>query len=121
MARVTGIGGLFFRSKDSAALGKWYEKHFGIDTMPGKKVWRQEEGPTVFAPFKENTDYFGSNQQFMVNFRVEGMDELLENLKADGVTIDEKRMDEPSLGKFAWVYDPDGNKIELWEPAPECL
>lgn len=79
-------------------------------------IWNQEAGPTVFSPFAQNTDYFANeNQQFMLNFRVTNLDELLAELKTEGVVIDEKRMDE-SYGKFAWVYDPEGNKIELWEP-----
>lgn len=117
MGKVTGIGGLFFRAKDHKALGEWYEKHFGVAYMPGKDVWRQQEGPTVFSPFKESTDYFASmDQKFMINFRVEGIDELLDAMKAEGVKIDENRM-EDAIGKFAWVYDPEGNKIELWEPS----
>ena len=115
MAKVTGFGGLFFRSKDHKALAEWYSKHLGINGM----AWQQEAGPTVFAPFKQDTGYFGNDtQQFMMNLRVEGLDELIEQLKADGVRVDENRMEE-SYGKFAWIYDPDGNKIELWEPAAE--
>ncbi|MFL9839116.1 VOC family protein [Flavobacterium sp. ST-75] len=118
MGKVTGIGGLFFRSKDHVALGKWYEKYFGIKTVGSGEVWKTEAGTTVFAPFKADTKYFSEPQQFMVNFRVDGLDEFLETLKADGIKIDEHR-EEMSMGKFAWVYDPDGNKIELWEPTPE--
>ncbi len=119
MARVTGIGGLFFRAKDHKALAEWYEKYFGNTFIMGKDVWRQEEGPTVFSPFKHDTGYFGNpEQQFMVNFRVEGLDEMLEGMKADGVKIDENRMSD-EIGKFAWVFDPEGNKIELWEPAAD--
>ena len=119
MARVTGIGGLFIRAKDSKAIGASYDKYFGVAYLQGKDVWRQDAGPTVFSPFKETTEYFGSmQQQFMVNFRVEGLDELLDIMKADGVKIDENRM-EDAIGKFAWVYDPEGNKIELWEPSDE--
>lgn len=119
MGRVTGIGGIFFRSKDNVALGQWYEKHFGINSMQSSQVWKQEAGTTVFAPFKEDTKYFGSmDQQFMINLRVEGLDELLEKLIADGVKVDENRQDE-EYGKFAWVYDPEGNKIELWEPTTD--
>jgi predicted enzyme related to lactoylglutathione lyase len=119
MGRVTGFGGFFFRSKDSAALGQWYEKHFGIYSMQSQKVWKQEAGTTVFAPFKEDTTYFGNmEQQFMINLRVEGLDELLEQLIADGVRVDENRQNE-DYGKFAWVYDPEGNKIELWEPTTD--
>lgn len=114
MARVTGFGGFFFRSKDNKALTQWYEQHLGINGM----AWQQEAGPTVFAPFKQDTTYFGTEQQFMLNFRVEGLDALLDKLAAAGVRIDENRMEE-SYGKFAWIYDPEGNKIELWEPAGE--
>ncbi|MFY7918835.1 MAG: VOC family protein [Chryseotalea sp.] len=115
MGKVTGLGGLFFRSKDHKALAEWYNKHLGINGM----AWQQEAGHTVFAPFKQDTGYFGNdNQQFMMNFRVEGLDELIEQLKADGVRVDENRMEE-SYGKFAWIYDPDGNKVELWEPTAE--
>jgi glyoxylase I family protein len=114
--RITGIGGFFFRSKDPKALGLWYEKHFGINSMETGYIWDQEAGPTVFSPFAQDTDYFGNgSQQFMLNFRVRDLDGLLTELKAENVLIDEKRMNE-SYGKFAWVYDPDGNKIELWEP-----
>ena len=113
---VTGIGGIFFRSKDNKALAQWYEQHFGINNVNNYKPWPQEAGPTVFAPFKEDTAYFGRpEQQFMLNFRVTDIDKFLEQLKAAGVKIDENRMDE-SYGRFAWVYDPEGNKIELWQP-----
>ncbi len=97
---VSGIGGIFFRSKDNKALAQWYEKYFGI-AMP----WEQEKGTTAFAPFKADTDYFGRmDQQFMINFRVTDMEKMLTQLKEGGVKIDEKRMNE-SYGKFAWVYD----------------
>ena len=118
MAGITGIGGLFFRSQDSKALSEWYEKYFGIHSVNSGKMWKQEYGPTVFAPFKADTKYFGENQQFMVNFRVEGLEKFLDMLKSEGVKIDQNR-EEMEFGKFAWVYDPEGNKIELWEPAPE--
>ncbi len=107
---VTGIGGVFFRSKDHKASAQWYEKHFGIG-MP----WEQEAGTTAFAPSKADTDYYSKDQQFMLNFRVSDLDKFLAQLRTAGVKIDEKTMNE-SYGKFAWVYDPDGNKIELWQP-----
>lgn len=114
MGRVTGLGGIFFRSKDHKALAAWYEKHFGLS-----QGWQQEAGATVFAPFKEDTTYFANaQQQFMLSLRVEGLDKLVEQLKADGVKIDEDRQ-EMEYGKFAWVYDPEGNKVELWEPPQE--
>ena len=118
MGKVTGIGGFFFRSKDTTTLGQWYEKHFGIHSMGSGKVWEQEQGPTVFVPFKADTGYFPEGQQFMVNFRVEDLEGLLAKLIADGVKADEPVTDD-AFGKFAWVYDPEGNKIELWEPVAE--
>ena len=116
MKNVTGFGGFFFRSKDPDAMAAWYQQHFGINTVGGNELWIQQEGPTVFAPFKQDTTYFGhKDQQFMINFRVNDLDVLLKELSAASVRIDEKRQDEP-YGRFAWVYDPEGNKIELWQP-----
>ncbi|MES1221740.1 MAG: VOC family protein [Bacteroidota bacterium] len=113
---VSGLGGFFFRAKHPAALGEWYENHFGICSTQSNQLWLQESGPTVFAPFKEDTGYFGRKEQtFMLNFRITELDNFLEYLKSSGVLIDEKRQDEV-YGRFAWVYDPEGNKIELWEP-----
>lgn len=107
---------MFFRTKDSKAMGQWYEKHFGINSSETGWIWQQDAGPTVFSPFKEDTDYFGKpEQQFMLNLRVSNLDALLDQLKAAGVKIDPKRQDE-GYGRFAWVYDPEDNKIELWEP-----
>lgn len=113
---VLGIGGLFFRSKDPKKLSEWYRIHFGINDSQSNEPWVTEKGPTVFSPFKQDTTYFGSSEQtFMINFRVVDLDGFVEKLKAAGVRIDENKMNE-SYGKFAWVYDPEGNKIELWEP-----
>jgi glyoxylase I family protein len=113
---VTGIGGIFFRSQDDKALALWYEKYFGINAVQNYEPWQQEAGPTVFAPFKANTEYFGNmQQQFMMNFRVSDLDKFIGQLRDAGVKIDDKTMNE-SFGKFAWVYDPEGNKIELWQP-----
>lgn len=118
MEKIVGIGGFFFRSKDPNALGKWYEKNFGINSMNDTSVWRQQEGPTVFAPFFFTTDYYPLEQHCMLNFRVKNLEAMLTQLKENGVKIDEKRQ-EDSIGKFAWVYDLEGNKIELWEPGEE--
>ena len=115
---VTGIGGFFFRSADNNALAQWYEQHFGINSMKSGGIWQQQEGPTVFAPFKADTTYYPAEQQFMLNLRVSDIDALLKDLEAAGVRIDEHRQDE-AYGRFAWVYDPEGNKIELWEPGKE--
>ncbi|WP_345210221.1 VOC family protein [Mucilaginibacter gynuensis] len=116
---VTGFGGFFFRAADPSALSAWYEQHFGINSMMSGEPWLQQGGPTVFAPFKATTNYFGRpDQQFMLNLRVSDLDTLLEQLQAAGVRIDESRHND-EIGKFAWVYDPEDNKIELWEPGDE--
>ncbi len=113
--RVTGIGGLFFRSRHPDALASWYQEHFGINTVEGGP-WQQEAGPTVFAPFSADTEYFGRpDQQAMINFRVENLQALVEKLAAAGVRVDPSR-ESLEYGHFAWVYDPEDNKIELWEP-----
>ena len=117
--KVSGFGGFFFRSRDPEALGRWYQEHFGINGPSSEPLWHQEAGPTVFAPFDADTDYFGRREQaFMLNFRVDDLDGLLADLRAAGVRTDE-RVDEYSYGRFAWVYDPEGNKIELWQPLGE--
>jgi glyoxylase I family protein len=117
MKHVKGIGGIFFRSEKHKELAVWYTEHFGINDAQSETPWMTEAGATVFSPFKEDTNYFGSTtQMFMVNFRINDLDGFVEKLKAAGVKIDDNRMEE-SYGKFAWVYDPEGNKIELWEPA----
>ena len=123
MRRVTGLGGVFFKAKDPEALYQWYEKHLGIqrDAHGGGAVfsWKDDadaEGVTAWAIFKQDTKYFEpSAQPFMLNYRVENLDALLESLKAEGVWIDPKREDY-AYGKFAWIMDPEGNRIELWEP-----
>lgn len=122
MRRVTGIGGVFFKSKDPQALYAWYKQHLGIDFHPqggGMFRWADDgdpEGITTWAIFKADTKYFGDGPQtFMLNLRVENMDTLLEELQKEGVWIDPKR-DDHEYGKFAWIRDLDGNRIELWEP-----
>ena len=112
---ITGIDGSCFRADDHKALAAWYNNHFGINDEANGWVWNQDAGPTVFSPFKRDSDYFDAKQAFMLNLRVQDMDGLLKKLEADGVRIDPKRQDE-DYGRFAWVYDPEGNKIELWEP-----
>ena len=113
---ITGIGGIFFRSSDPEGLAQWYKQHFGISMVSEGPPWQQEAGMTVFSPFPADTDYFGrSDQQFMLNFRVDDIDAALKALGDAGVRVDENRMDE-EYGRFAWVYDPEDNKIELWQP-----
>ena len=115
MERVTGIGGLFFRAKDPAALAQWYQQHLGIDLVPPdyeQKPWSQEAGPTVFAPFEQDTEYFGkASQQWMVNFRVRNLDAMVAQLRTANIEV----RTYPN-GRFARVHDPEGNPIELWEP-----
>ena len=123
--RIIGIGGIFFKSANQQQMKEWYAKHLGFaDSGYGVTLpWREKENPdneqmTIWSVFPASTKYFEpSSASFMVNYIVDDMDALLERLKAEGVKIDDKRMNE-SYGKFAWIYDLDGNKIELWEPAP---
>lgn len=120
MEKVTGIGGLFFRARDPKPLARWYEKHLGVTVAPGtyeERPWFQQAGPTVFAPFPEATEYFGKRTHvWMVNFRVRDLDAIVAQLRAAGVevTVDEQQY--PN-GRFARTHDPEGNPIELWEPA----
>ncbi len=117
MARVTGIGGLFFRARDPGALAAWYRQHLGI-TQPDAAVWMQEAGPTVFSPFAATTDYFAADRQWMLNLRVEGLADLIAALQAAGIAV-ETRADwdgDGSYGRFARIHDPEGTPIELWEP-----
>lgn len=122
MEQVNGIGGIFFKSENPERLYKWYEKHLGIKADPqvGKMFeWQQKDGKpglTIWAIFPRDTKYFDpSHASFMLNYRVENLDALLEALRAEGVWIDPKREDH-DYGRFAWIMDPEGNRIELWEP-----
>jgi catechol 2,3-dioxygenase-like lactoylglutathione lyase family enzyme len=124
MKRVTGIGGIFFKSRDPKALGAWYRKHLGIDVGEwGGTVfqWKGPDNPegagtTVWSPFAADTKYFEpSTSSFMINYRVEDLSALLAVLRAEGVTVDD-RVEESEQGKFGWATDPDGNKVELWQP-----
>jgi predicted enzyme related to lactoylglutathione lyase len=120
MEKVTGIGGLFFRAHDPKALGSWYQQHLGISLTPssyGGLVWEQEAGPTVFAPFPETTGYFGDvHKVWMVNFRVRDLDKMAAQLRTAGIEIKIDPRSDP-IGRFARLYDPEGNPIELWQPA----
>ena len=90
MEKVTGIGGIFFRARDVEALGAWYTQHLGIDI--GEAVWQQQAGPTVFAPFKHDTDYFGRrDQQWMINFRVRDLTALISQLEAAGIAVETRQ------------------------------
>ena len=116
---VTGIGGFFFRAKDTKALSAWYAEHLGVgDGEWG--MWDQSAGTTIFSPFKADTDYFPADRQYMLNFRVEGLDALIEKLSGAGIEVVTKpEWNSPETGKFARIHDPEGNPIELWEPAAE--
>lgn len=116
---VTGMGGLFFRAKDPGTLTQWYKEHFGLGG--GDSWWQQAAGPTVFAPFKQDSDYFSADKAFMINFRVDDLAGMIEKLEGAGIEVlrkDEWDLD-GSYGHFARVHDPEGNAIELWEPPAE--
>lgn len=121
--RVLGIGGLFIRSADPARLAAWYRDHLGIaatqsgqPTPDGEWVWMQQAGPTVFAGFAADSDYFEADRQVMLNLRVEGLEALLSRLSAAGIEATH-REDMEGVGTFARILDCDGNPVELWEPA----
>ncbi len=123
MKKVTGIGGIFFKSKDPKKLGEWYEKHLGLNTNPYGATFEWYEAPdstkkaqTQWAPFAENTKYFEPSQKdFMINYRVENLEALVEELKKENVTIVDN-IETYDYGKFIHILDAEGNKIELWEP-----
>jgi hypothetical protein len=120
MEKVLGIGGLFFRAKDPVSLGRWYKDHLGIDLTPASledKPWKTEAGITIFSPFPEASHYFGDpKQMWMVNFRVRDLDKMARQLKAAGIVVDIDPKLYPN-GRFARIHDPEGNPIELWQPA----
>jgi predicted enzyme related to lactoylglutathione lyase len=123
--RVTGIGGVFFKADDPQKLYEWYEKHLGLKREPDNSDvvfhWREAQDPhspgmTIWSLFKKDTSYFDpSRSSFMINYRVDDLDGLLAALMEEGVQIDPKR-DDTEYGRFAWIMDPEGNRIELWEP-----
>ena len=123
MKKVTGIGGIFFKCKDPEAINEWYKTHLGFDTTPyGTSFeWRDMDdstktGLTQWNPFPETTKYFDpSTKEFMINYRVANLEELVEQLKNEGVTILDA-IETYDYGKFVHILDPEGNKIELWEP-----
>jgi predicted enzyme related to lactoylglutathione lyase len=122
MAKVTGVGGVFLRSADPKALGAWYAKYLGVEVgdYGATFLWKDEvpmrTGMTAWNPFPIDTTYFGEgNQAVMINYRVDDLDALLVDLAAAGVWVDPKRQNE-SYGRFAWIKDCDGNRVELWQP-----
>jgi predicted enzyme related to lactoylglutathione lyase len=124
MKKVTGIGGIFFKCKDAKKMTEWYQTHLGLNTNPYGATfdWYEghdntKKGQTQWAPFSENTKYFEpSTKDFMINYRVENLEALVEELKANGVSVvDSIETDE--IGKFVHILDAEGNKVQLWEPA----
>lgn len=120
MKKVTGIGGVFFKCKDPKAITEWYQKHLGLDTNPYGATFEWYETPdsskkaqTQWTPFGENSKYF--DKDFMINYRVENLEQLVEELKKEGVTIVDK-IASFDYGKFVHILDAEGNKVELWEP-----
>ena len=122
---VQGIGGLFFRAKDPDGLNAWYREHLNVGAgcasdpseTAGEWTWAAQGGPTVFAPFKADTDYFAADKQWMLNLRVSDLDALIADLRDKGVAVKtDPEWDHPDTGKFARIHDPEGNAIELWQP-----
>lgn len=128
MKKVTGIGGVFFKSKDPKKISEWYGENLGLVINPYGSVFEfrqgaepEKKGYTVWSPFKEDTDYFApSEEEFMVNYRVADLSALLEELRSNGVDV-VGEIQEFDYGKFAHIMDPDGRKIELWEPIDEVF
>ena len=122
---VVGIGGLFFRARDPEALTAWYREHLNVG--PGCSAegasggdeysWMATGGPVVFMPFKADTDYFGADKGYMLNLRVSGIAELIGRLKSAGIEVETRdEWNDPSVGRFARIHDPEGNPVELWQP-----
>ena len=120
--KVTGIGGIFFRVRDPARMSAWYRDHLGIAAEDGHAdfIWRENERPnevgrTVWSLFPADTDQFGpGNPPFMINYRVANLEKMLQQLRRSGVTVE--KIEDHYYGRFAWITDPEGNRIELWEP-----
>lgn len=119
MERVEGIGGFFFRAKDPRKLAAWYETNLGVGSVPGNydaQPWRTSAGTTAFAPFKEDTSYFGDRRlQWMINFRVRDLDKMVAQLRDRGIAVEVDAQVYPN-GRFARLSDPEGNPIQLWQP-----
>jgi predicted enzyme related to lactoylglutathione lyase len=122
MEKVTGIGGVFFKVGDAGKMAAWYEKHLGIHTEDGCAdfPWREKERPdeigrTVWAMFPTDSTHFGeSSSRLMINYRVANLDRMLEQIRSGGIKIE--KVEDHDYGRFAWIMDPEGNRIELWEP-----
>jgi catechol 2,3-dioxygenase-like lactoylglutathione lyase family enzyme len=125
---VLGIGGVFFRAKDPDSLGRWYKEHLNVGpgcVAPGagdasEWVWMARGGPVVFAPFPADTDYFTRDKAFMLNLRVSDLAQLIDSLQGNGIAVETRdEWNDPNVGRFARIHDPEGNPIELWEPASD--
>jgi predicted enzyme related to lactoylglutathione lyase len=120
MEHVLGVGGVFFKARDPQALAAWYREHLGVPVEAGQTYATLKSAAanetTVWATFPTDTQYFGSpTATFMINFRVRNLDAMLEQLRAAGAQV-EDRIDDFDYGRFGWAIDPEGNRIELWEP-----
>ena len=114
MQKITGIGGIFFKAKDADTLRRWYQDNLGVDVDPN--YGGAQYDMTIWSIMKDSTKYFEpSKQPFMINYRVDDLDAMLDQLRKAGVTVDEK-VDESEFGKFGWAMDPEGNRVELWQP-----
>jgi predicted enzyme related to lactoylglutathione lyase len=126
MEKVTGIGGVFFKAREPERLAAWYQEHLGVPVKEGCAdfCWREKDKPdqigrTVWALFPTDTEHFGnSGSSLMINYRVSDLDRMLEQLRQRGVLIE--KIEEFDYGRFAWLKDPEGNRIELWEPKGEA-
>jgi predicted enzyme related to lactoylglutathione lyase len=121
---IQAIGGFFFRSADPDALAAWYKQHLGMGGGCAAEgageadewSWQTLGGPVVFAPFKADTDYFAADKTFMLNLRVTQIGALIESLRGAGIDVETRdEWDQPGMGRFARIHDPEGNPIELWE------
>jgi len=124
MERISGVGGIFFRAKDPAALAQWYQDHLGISKAPDtyeEGSWWQDTGPTVFFPYDDSNKYLSEfNANFILNFRVKNLDRMVEQLRADGIDV----VVDPEVypnGRFAHLWDPEGNPVQLWQVAGSDL
>ncbi|ARN72454.1 glyoxalase [Nonlabens tegetincola] len=127
MAKVTGLGGIFFVCNDPERTKQWYQKHLGLNTdqygctfFMSEEVKREPKATQQWSPFPADTTYYPIDQKFMINYRVDDLEELLADLQNSGIQ-QEGDMQEFDYGKFAWIIDCDGRKVELWEPKQEEL
>ena len=118
MAKATGLGGAFIRVRDPKALYAWYEAHLGLEAGKGCFIFEVKEQTYTISFFKQDDAYWPTQQPTMLNFQVDDLDTLLDALIAAGVSVDPKR-ESYEYGRFGWFTDPEGNRVELWQPNPE--